>query len=119
MSEAEIDVDLPGGMEASELQEVTPAKWDTRDSRRTRTEFEFNCTYVYELNEYDCSIPQVSTDISGNFLVWEYEGKCPVVITRERVLGPSSAPRKERERQAFFSLSRLDSDGLVSRWRKV
>lgn len=105
-------------MSSDELVKVRPINTRSVDGKTLRERYKYGAIHTTDVPQ-DFSQNNVDIKVGKKNIRWEYDGKCPILITPEGVKAKKGAPTKEAENQAFFALSILADAGYVSHWEKV
>lgn len=101
-----------------DCKEVQPVNTKRQDGETYRDKYTFGSVFIDEIPE-DFNQKGVDFENGINRVRWEYSGKCPILICRDRVLAKENAPTEEAQNQAYFALSILADEGMVSGFSKV
>ena len=104
-------------MNMDDLKKVRPINTRRVDGNLLRERYSYGIIESPDVPD-DYSQSNVDIEVGKKNVRWEYEGKCPILITPEGVFAKEDAPSKEAQNQAFFALSILAEDGYVSHWEK-
>lgn len=104
-------------MSGDTLKDVPPVNTRQVDGSTIKDRYKFGTVHTEDVPN-DFSQKNVDIQIGKKNIRWQYEGKCPILITPSGVKAKQGAPRKEAQNQAYFALSILAEDGYVSRWEK-
>lgn len=90
--------------------------------RRTRGEM-YEDTFTYGAVHIEDGVEECFPDdahvvVDGDRLYYQYPNKAPVMVTDEGVHKQDRSSVAAAQRQAFFVLSMMDSEGYVSNWSK-
>ncbi len=100
-----------------DLRQVNPVHWFHKNTGQYEQEYSFSAIHVDAID-----LPMTSGGrmyFEDSIGVWSvYKNKPPVLLKDDRVLAHVDADRGEAERQAYFALSILAKDGLVSNFTK-
>lgn len=105
-------------MSETEYKDVRPINTREVDGKTLRERYKYGHIASADVPS-DYSQNRVDIEVGVENIRWQYEGKCPILITPEGVKAREDAPMKEAQNQAFFALSILADDGYVSHWEKV
>lgn len=116
-----VDRDIPddyypdNGFE--DMRQVTPVHRFNRGKGQYEKEYSFSAVHV-EAMDLPAKLDGREY-FEGSMGVWStYKNQPPVLIKDDRVLAHKNANEVEAERQAYFALSILAGDGLVSNFTK-
>lgn len=107
----------PRYVSKDELETVTPVKMDRRGGKKYEYRYGFHEAIVDEVDSV--SIPQVEIEHADEGMWWQYGDKVPVIITEDEVFVHVEDSGTEAQRQAYYALSYMESQGLVTGWRKI
>lgn len=98
-------------------KEVEPVNTKKQDGEKYEDEYNFGEVHIDDIPE---GFNQKNVDFEKGVdrIRWEYSGKCPILVCRDKVLASEEAPAEEAENQAYFALSILAEKGYVSRFSK-
>lgn len=104
-------------MSETGLKDVRPINTRTVDGKKLRERYSYGIIDTVNVPE-DFSQKNVDIEVGEKNIRWEYDGKCPILITPEGVKAKEDAPITEAQNQAYFALSILADEGYVSHWSK-
>lgn len=97
---------------------VTPVEPVKHDYRKGRKNVRYTYNKIHHAELESVAIQKVSLYPSLEGTWWHYEKKTPILLTDGQVYRPESAEQEDAERQAYYALSYMDSQGLVDRFKK-
>lgn len=99
-------------------KEANPINERTVDGTTYRYEYSFKGVDVGAIDE-DMAPNNVDMEHQGDCVRWQYGDRCPVFIYEDKVTYPSEYQEKVADNQAYFALSILADEGMVSGFSKV
>lgn len=101
----------------TEKKEVEPINTKRYDGKTVEDEYTYDRVHVEDV-PIDFNQSNVDFKKGVEKIRWEYQGKCPILISPTKVEAPEDAPLEEAQNQAYFALSILSDAGYVSRFQK-
>lgn len=105
-------------MTDKDYKSVRPINTRELNGKRIKERYKYGAIHTADVPQ-DFSQRNVDIEVGKVNVRWEYEGKCPILITPDGVKAEEDAPIEEAQNQAYFALSILADDGYVSHWEKV
>lgn len=99
------------------LIDIEPVNTRRVDGELVKDHYSYGIIHSADVPE-DFEQQNVDIEVGVKNVRWEYEGKCPILITPLGVKANEGVSMKEAQNQAFFALSILADEGYVSHWEK-